>query len=107
MLTTKMHFEELWEKCEELHQQASDVNIPIEILMEELLMKINLYKAVDSKTEIPEDDRQKIKSRTLGEILLTLTHLSLKDKINVFEALGIALQYRSTTYFAQKYHSTT
>ena len=104
---TKMHFEQLWEQCEQLHQQASDAEVPIANLVEELVMKINLYQAIDARQELSEEDRQKAKSRTLGEILLTLTHLSLKDNINVYEALGVALQYRSVSYFSQKYHSTT
>lgn len=99
---TKMHFEELWEKCERLHQEAGDKSM-ISELTEQLVMKINLYKALDSKTELPEEERQKAKSRILGEILLTLTNLSLKDNINVFEALGVALQYRSAGYFNEKY----
>lgn len=92
---TNVHFEELWEQCEQFHQKSSDGNIPVEVLMDELLMKINIYKALDQRHELPEEARQKAKSRTLGEILLTLTHLSLKDNINVFEALGIAVQYRA------------
>jgi len=100
-----MHFEELWEQCENLHQEASG-EIAVSMLLDELLLKINLYKAIDAKTDIPEEDRQKAKSRALGEILLTLTHISLKDNINVFEALGIAFQYRSATFFNQKYQTT-
>lgn len=97
-----MHFEELWEKAEKLHQQDnSEESIPA--LMEELLMKIGLYQAIDAKLELPEEDKQKAKSRALGEILLTLTHVSLKDNINVFEALGIALHYRNITLFSKKY----
>lgn len=104
---TIQHFEELWEKCEQLHQAAGGMDTPIESITEELLMKINLYKAIDAKTELSEEDRQKAKSRTLGEILLTLTHMSLKDNINVFESLGIALQYRSITHFSNKNYSAT
>lgn len=100
-----MHFEELWEKCEELHKRMEQPdNMPA--LLEELSMKISLYKAIDAKKEIPEEDRQKAKSRALGEILLTLTHVSLQDNINVFEALGVAFQYRSANHFSQKYQTT-
>lgn len=97
-----IHFEELWEKCEQFHQEASkDRTIPG--LIDELMMKLNLYKVIDSKTEISDVERQKIKSRTLGEILLTLTDVSLKDNVNVFEVLNIALQYRSVEHYSQKY----
>jgi hypothetical protein len=102
---TNMHFEELWEKCEQLHQEAGDKSSMPE-LIEQLVMKVNLYKAMDSRTELPEEDRQKTKSRLMGEILLTLTNISLKDNINVFEALGVALRYRSVGHFNEKYQAT-
>lgn len=88
------HFEELWEKCEELHKQSNKGETVLNI-MDELAMKVNLYKLIDGKTDIPVEERQKVKSRTMGEILLTLTNLSLVDNINVFESLSIAQQYRS------------
>lgn len=87
------HFEELWEKCENLHKEMG-VAEAVPTIMDELAMKINLYKLLDGKTDLPPEEREKVKSRTMGEILLTLTHLSLKDNINVFEALNIARQYR-------------
>lgn len=87
------HFEELWEKCEILNKEAVKEDT-ISIIIDELMMKLNLYKIIDLKSEISEDERQKIKNRTMGEILLTLTNVSLKDNINVFDALHIALQIR-------------
>jgi hypothetical protein len=100
---TEMHFEELWEKCENLHQEMGS-KLSTEELISQLAMKLDLYKTLDTKIEIPEEDRQQAKSRILGEILLTITNLSLKDNINVFESLGLALQYRRVNYFGQKYH---
>ena len=97
-----IHFEDLWEKCEKFHQ-SEGMEGSAAALIDELMMKLNLYKVIDLKEEIPAEDRQKIKSRTLGEILLTLTQLSLKDNINVFEALSVALQYRSIETYSQKY----
>jgi len=94
-MTKMISFEELWNKSEEFQKNASKETTTQNII-EELLLKLNLYKAIDLKTEIPEEERQKIKSRTLGEILLTFTCLSLKDNINVYEALSVALQYRSS-----------
>lgn len=96
-----MHFEELWERCENFHKDSA-LGSPVQNIIEEMMIKINLYKAIDAKTEIPEDERQKLKSRTLGEILLTFTNLSLKDNINVYEALSIALQYRSLDHHSRK-----
>lgn len=92
-----IHFEELWEKCENLHKQING-DTPISSIMDELAMKINLYKVIDSKDEVPSEEKKKAKSRILGEILLSLTHLSLKDDINVFEVLNFAHQYRDAEY---------
>jgi len=89
-----IHFEELWVKCENLYKDSLDKQT-VSTIMDELAMKINLYKIIDSKQEVPVEDRQKIKSRTMGEILLTLTNLSLLDNINVYEALSISQQYRA------------
>lgn len=95
------HFENLWEKCEALHAEQG----PASEILDELVLKVNLYKALDTKKEIDESERQIIKSRAMGEILLTLTKLSLKDNINVYEALSIAMQYRSIDHYRQKYNS--
>ena len=84
------HFEILWEECEKLHQAGDSASS----IIDELMMKLNLYKALAERTEIPKDELQKIKTRTMGEILLTMTNLSLIDNINVFEALSVDKQYR-------------
>src|SRR5271163_4570665 len=97
-----LHFEELWEKCENFQKEAS-ADIEVQHMIDELTMKIGLYKALDSKTEIPDEEQKKVKSRLLGEILLVITCLSLKDNINVFESLSMALQYRSIEHFAKKH----
>jgi hypothetical protein len=96
-----VHFEKLWEQAEEFQKDGS-ANAGVQQIIEELMMKISLYKVIDAKTEIPEEDRQKVKSRTLGEILLTLTALSLKDNINVYESLNMALQYRSLDFYVRR-----
>ena len=96
-----VHFEILWEQCENF-QKDGTANSTIQQVIDELGMKINLYKAIDTKTEIPDVDRQKVKSRLLGEILLTITAMSLKDNINVYEALNMALQYRSVEHYVVK-----
>ena len=96
------HFEQLWEKCEAFHKDSNPDENTSSIL-EEMTYKIEMYKSLDSSSQIPEDEKQKAKSRIMGEILLTLTNLSLRDNINVFDALGVALQFRSIKYFDQKY----
>lgn len=96
------HFEELWEECEKLQKDIVSESATSEII-NELIMKINIYKVIDLKLEIPEEERQTIKSRTLGEILLMLTQISLKDNINVFDSLYTAYKYRSIEYYSTKY----
>jgi len=86
-----MHFEDLWEQAESSHKNKS---MSISSIIEELLLKINLYQIISEK-EMPIDEKQKAKSRLLGEILLSITHLSLTDNINVFEALTEALQFHN------------
>lgn|SRR5574337_47364 len=95
-----IHFEELWEQCENFYKDTNLIsNVPN--LLEELTLKINLYKAMD-KSDLPKEEQQKAKSRLLGEILLTLTGLSFKDNVDVYEALAIAFQYRNTNFSNQK-----
>jgi len=103
-----LHFENLWEKCEEFHQENSENDNSQEIV-DELLLKINIYKTVSQKSELLQDlqdEQRQIKSRLMGEILLTLTNLSLKDNINVYEALNVALQQRSIESYSEKYQAT-
>jgi hypothetical protein len=99
-----VHFEELWEQCETLQKDAS-LAVDVSHIVDELVIKLNLYKALDSKSEIPADERQKIQSRVLGDILLTFTCLSVKDNVNVYEALSIALQYRRLENYNKKVQS--
>jgi hypothetical protein len=96
------HFEDLWEKCELLHKDfvAQD---EVQAIVNELQMKLNLYQTIDQKKEIPPEEIEKVKSRTFGEILLTLTNLSLKDGINVFDALATAYKYRAIQHYSEKY----
>lgn len=86
-----MHFEELWEKCEKF--QESNL-VDSSSILDELLMKVTLYKNLDSKKDISFEDKKSTKLRLMGEILFTITSLSLKDDINVFKALFISLKER-------------
>lgn len=96
-----MHFEELWEKCETLHKEAGASSSAS--LASELSLKLDLYKVLDLKDDLTEQEKQKIKSRVLGEILLTITNISLVDNINVYQALDEALKFRSIEYFSSKH----
>jgi hypothetical protein len=83
-------FEELWTKCEDFNKNTSNTNDSIN----EILMKFNLYLSIDKK-EISNDEKNKLKNRVMGEILLSLSNISLLDNINIFAALHEAYQYRS------------
>jgi hypothetical protein len=97
-----MHFEDLWTQCEGLQKEAAQTH-SIPEMAEELMMKINLYKAITEKTKIPTEELQRMRTRILGEILLTLTKLSLKDNVNVFEALAEAFQIRTIEQLDSKH----
>lgn len=86
-----MHFEDLWEKCEEFHKNSStDANQ----IIDEMELKLAVYKRLISKLDPNDTEGGKAKSHLLGEILLSFTNLSLKENINVFEALNMALHQR-------------
>jgi len=60
-------------------------------------MKIGLYQSISKKTNISEDEMQKVKSRVFGEILFFLTNISIRDNVDVFNALLVALNSRQVT----------
>jgi hypothetical protein len=99
---TKLHFEDLWEKGEQFHKDTAPDD-SVQSIIDEAIIKLNLYKAIDLKSEIAKEEKDKIKSHTLGEILLSLTNLSLHDNINVFESLSTALKYRTIQSYNEKY----
>ena len=85
-------FEQLWVACENLNDGSPETQ---EQIIDELHLKTKLYQSLSQKLDLPEDEQQSIRTRTMGEILFTLTKLSLQDNINVFEALETARQYRT------------
>jgi hypothetical protein len=97
-----LHFEALWEKAEQLHQSSINGETDASIA-EELTFKIDLYRDIAKKEGIPEEEMHALQSRLMGEILLTLTKLSLKDNVDVYQALSVAMQYRSIDHYATKY----
>ena len=96
-----IHFEELWEQCENVQKEAC-ADVPASNIIDEIVIKLNLYKILDAKSEIPPTELAKIRSRVLGEALLTMTSLSVKDNVDVYEALSMALQYRSLEQYQKK-----
>jgi hypothetical protein len=96
------HFEELWEACENF-QEKEGIAQDASTILDLLGMKINLYRMISEKADIPAEERTAGKSRIFGEILLTLSSLSLLEKINVFLSMGEAYQSHQLLTFAKKH----
>lgn len=96
------HFEDLWEKCEEYHSETTSSD-DSESIVKEITMKLGLYDAINRQVDSSVEDKEKAKSRLLGEILFSLTSLSLKDNINVYEALQVALMHHNIDLYSDKY----
>jgi len=99
-MTTK-HFEHLWEEAENCHSlyiSKSDINS----IINEIELKLNLYKSIDNSA-IPAEDKEKTKSHLFGEILLSITQLTLKDNINSYKALKEAIFHKNIDIFSKKY----
>lgn len=96
------HFEELWEESEKtLHDEISVSSS--EELIAEIIGKLSVYSALDTNSLFAEDDKSRLKTHTLGKILLSLTKLSAKDNVNVFAALKTALDEAKINLFESKY----
>ena len=96
------HFEDLWLKAEDFHKDENK-HATAQQILEELILKVNLYKTIAAVEPGKEQEATKAKSHLFGEILLSLTNLSFVDNVNTFEALGLALQQRSVEHFGKKY----
>lgn len=102
MTTTKKHFEHLWEESENFYNSEIQSASPLAIL-DEINLKINLYKTICLQENLAQDQRDKLKNNIFGEILMTLTQLSLKDNINAYAALKAALGYKKIQEYNLKY----
>ncbi len=85
-----MHFENLWEICENFHKEN---NTPSDSI-DHIITKLNLYKSLNENNNFPKDVLQEMKEHLIGEILFDLTYLSLKDNINTFKVLQSSLKSR-------------
>jgi hypothetical protein len=97
-----MHFENVWEECEKSHGELTE---DVSSIINELILKINFYKAFDFKTESLNEEQQKIKAHAFGELLFSLTKLSYKENVNVYEALSYVLHHRSIEHYSALYSS--
>lgn len=95
------HFEELWEESEKCYKETVG-NTTSDSILDELRYKIDFYKSV-AQGNITDEEKQKIKSHLFGEILMTLTQLSLKDNINSYKALQAAIYYKNIDNLDKKY----
>ncbi len=94
-------FSELWEISEKIYDDTIK-GTPTESILDELKYKIDFYRSV-SERDIVDEEKQKIKSHLFGEILMTLTQLSLKDNINSYKALNTAIYYKDIDVLSKKY----
>jgi hypothetical protein len=88
-----LSFSDLWELCENFHKSTTKEN-SLSSVIDELQLKIGVYKTLINRKDNNCDDLIKAKSKLLGEILFTITLLSLNDNINVYAALNDALRER-------------
>lgn len=96
------HFENLWNAAEALMTTEATERSIASLIME-LNAKFNLYNAIDSNDQLPQEECDKLKARLFGKLMLTLTQLSLKDNINVFEVMKQAYDEAQISQLEAKY----
>lgn len=87
------HFENLWEDAEALFQENVK-HLNSDDIIQELLMKIQLFKTFSNANLTFANDYDITKTRLLGEIVLTISQLSAKENINVYDGLYQAVKFR-------------
>ena len=82
-------FEELWNDCENSQVQltSSDFNS----LLDEISLKINMIKNINNKIQSVEAKKEAIEFM-YGEMLYTMTGISLIENINVYPLMNKVLQ---------------
>jgi hypothetical protein len=81
-----LKFEELWEKCEQALPEEDT-----ESICQEIDLKLKLLQKINSAQNVDPKDMHGMKSRVIGDLLLSFTKLSRRENVNVFAALGQAL----------------
>jgi len=100
-----MHFEQLWEQSENNFKNNTS---SAEEVLNSLLLKVNLYQTLSEKIKAASpEEAAKIKSHLMGEILITLTHLSYRENINVFHSLKTSLDFFDIESFKEKWDSVS
>lgn len=82
-------FEQLWNDCEnsQIKLTSSDFNS----LLDEVSLKINILKGINNKILSVEAKKEAIEYM-YGEILYTMTGISLIENINVYPLMNKILQ---------------
>ena len=83
-MTTNVSFEMIWEASESFFK---DNPANVSSIITELMAKLSLYQNIDLNKDLSLDEKNTAKQYLMGKILQALTHLSLKDNINVYTAL--------------------
>ena len=84
------HFEDVWEDAEKLFD-ANKLNV--DSILNELQAKISLYRLLGAGSFDPADLASAQASMN-GKMLMTLASLSLKENVNVFTSLQMAINER-------------
>lgn len=94
------HFENLWCKSESLHKDIEQETVAD--IIKEITMKLGLFSAISQKN-LANEDLENAKTHLMGEILLSLTKLSLKENIDVYVALNTAIMQHNISNYTTKY----
>lgn len=79
-MTTNISYEMLWEASEHLFKDdKSDTSS----IVNELIAKFSFYKTIDT-SELAQEEKNKAKQFIMGNILVTLSHLTYKENINIY-----------------------
>ena len=94
------HFEDLWTECESLFQ-----DLPIESSLKDLELKFALFKAVLlKKNEINGDEYDDAISKIFGELLFSLTQISMSENVNVYKSLFSILKTKEINLAKETYN---
>jgi len=100
---TLKSFDQVWEEGEALFKDQVSPD-DLEPALKELELKIGIFRLLSEKKEIPPEEMKAMKMKTMGEILLSMTHISLLENINVYAALKETVLYRSIDHYAEKHN---
>ena len=73
-------YDMIWETSEQLFKDdKSDTGS----IINELIAKLSFYQTLDT-SELAQEEKNKAKQFVMGNILMTLSHLTLKDNLNIY-----------------------